>query len=96
MYKVEPIADNDERKLVLKFGLLEEVLDLLRVVEVALSTNTLDLSDLVRAGGRLDVLEVDFGVLAKVDDGSEVIVETYEPVSLRYMRLIAITYLRSS
>jgi hypothetical protein len=76
VHEVEPIADNDEGKLVLKFGLFEEVLDLLRIVVVALSTNTFDLSDLVRAGGCLDILEVDFGVLAKVDDRSEIIVET--------------------
>lgn len=76
MHKVKPIADNDERELILKFGLLEEVLDLLRVVVVALSTNTLHLSDLVRTSGRLDVLEVDFGVLAKVDNRTEVVVET--------------------
>ena len=76
VHEIEPIADNDERKLILKFGLLEEVLDFLRVVEVALSTNTLNLSDLVRAGSRLDVLEVDLGVLTKVDDGAEVVVET--------------------
>lgn len=76
VHKVEPITDNDKRKLVLKFGLLEEVLDLLRVVVVALSANAFDLPDLVRAGGRLDVLEVDFGVLAKVDNGSEIIVKT--------------------
>ena len=76
VHKVKPIADNDKRKLVLKFGLLEEVLDLLRIVVVALPANALDLPDLVRAGGRLDVLEMDFGVLAKVDDGSEIIVKT--------------------
>jgi hypothetical protein len=76
VHEVEPIADNDKGKLVLKFGLLEEVLDLLRIVVVALSTNTFDLSDLVRAGGCLDILEVDFRVLAKVDDRSEIIVET--------------------
>ena len=68
VHKVKPIADDDEWELVLEFGLLEEVLDFLRVVIVALSADALDLSDLVRASGRLDVLEVDFGVLAKVDD----------------------------
>ena len=76
VHKVEPIADNDKRKLVLKFGLLEEVLDLLRIVVVALSANAFDLSDLVRAGGCLNVLEVDLGVLAKVDNRSKIIVET--------------------
>jgi hypothetical protein len=76
MHEIEPVADDDERKLVLKFGFLEEVLDFLRVVVVALSADTFDLSDLVRAGGRLDVLEVDLGVLAKVDNRSKIVVET--------------------
>jgi hypothetical protein len=76
MYEIEPVADDDERKLVLKFGFLEEVLDFLRVVVVALSADTFDLSDLVRAGGRLNVLEVDLGVLAKVDNRSKIVVET--------------------
>ena len=76
VYEIKAIADDDERELVLKFGLLEEVLDFLRIVVVALSANALDLSDLVRAGGRLDVLKVDFRVLAKVDDRAEVVVET--------------------
>ena len=75
VHKIEPVANDDERKLVLKFGLLEEVLHFLRVVVVALSADTFDLSDLVRAGGRLDVLEVDLGVLAKVDNRSKIVVE---------------------
>jgi len=94
--KVEPIADDNKRKLVLEFSLLEEVLDLLRVVVVALSANTFDFSNLVGACGCLNILEVDFGVLAKVDDRSEIIVETCGYVSFRYMRVIAIAYLRSS
>ena len=85
VHKIKPIADDDERELVLEFGLLEEILDFLWVVVVALSANALDLSDLVRASGCLNVLEVDFGVLAKVDDRTEVVVETWEPVSLRSM-----------
>ena len=76
VHKIKAIADDDEGELVLEFGLLKEVLDFLRVVEVALSANALDLSDLVRASCRLDVFEVDFGVLTKVDDGTEVVVET--------------------
>jgi hypothetical protein len=40
--KVEPIADNDERKLVREFRLFEEVLDFLRVIEVTLPANALD------------------------------------------------------
>ena len=77
MHKIEPIADDNERELVLEFGLFEEVLDFLRVVVVALSADALNLSDLVRASGRLNVLEVDFGVLAEVDDGTEVVIETW-------------------
>jgi hypothetical protein len=42
MNKVEPIADNDERKLVRVFRLFKEVLDFLRVVEVTLSANAFD------------------------------------------------------
>ena len=76
MHEVEPIADDDKRKLVLEFGLLEEILDFLRVVVVALSAYALDLSNLVSTCGSLDVLEVDFGILAKVDDRSKVVVET--------------------
>ena len=76
VHEIESIANDDERKLVLKFRLLEEVLDFLWVVVVALPADTFDLSDLVRAGSRLDVLEVDLGVLAKVDDGTEVVVQT--------------------
>jgi hypothetical protein len=74
--EVESVANNDEGQLVRKFGLLEEVLDLLRVVVVAFATNSLHLSDLTSASGSLDILEVDFGVLAEIDDVSKVIVET--------------------
>jgi hypothetical protein len=97
MHEVEPIADNDERKLVLELGLLEEILDLLRVVIVALSTDALHFSDLVGAGGGLNVLEVNLGILAKVYDGSKVVVETWERVSLRRFEGVSIfVYLRSS
>ena len=76
VHEVKPIADNNERKLVLEFGLLEEILDFLRVVVVTLSADALDLSDLVGAGGSLDVLEVDLGILAKVDDRPEIVIKT--------------------
>ena len=75
--KVESVADDDERKLVGKLGLLQEVLDLLRVVVVAFPAYTLDLADLACTSSRLYVLEVDLRVLAEVDDGTEVVVETY-------------------
>ena len=96
VHEVEPIADNDEGKLVLEFGLFEEILDFLRVVIVALSANTLDLTDLISARGCLDVLEVDFGVLAEIDDRTEIVIETCEIVSLRLTGAAGIVYLRSS
>ena len=46
---------------------LEEVLDSLWVVAVALPTDPLYFLDLARLAGRLDVLEVDVWVLAEVD-----------------------------
>lgn len=75
MDKAEPVADDDQRQLILELGLLEEVLDLLGVVVVRLSADPLDLSDLASPRGSLDVLELDFGVGAQVDDGTEVVVE---------------------
>ena len=73
--KVEPIADNDEGKLVREFRLFEEVLDFLRVIEVTLSANTLDFPNLTCASGGLDILEMNLRILAKIDNRPEVIVE---------------------
>jgi hypothetical protein len=75
MNKVEPITDNDEGKLVREFRLFEEVLNFLRVVEVTLLANTLDSANLTSASGGLDILEMNLRILAKVDNGPEVIVE---------------------
>lgn len=77
MDEVEPVTDNDERKLVGKLGLLEEVLNFLGVVRIRLATDTLNLTDLASTGSGLDVLEVDLWILAKVDDRTEVVVETW-------------------
>jgi len=76
MNKVKPIADNDERKLVREFRLLKEVLDFLGIIEVALSANALDFSNLTGTSGGLNIFEVNLWILAEVDDRSEVIVET--------------------
>lgn len=73
---VETVANDDEGELIGELGFLEEVLDLLGVVEVALADDTFDLTNLAGPGGGLDVLEVDFRVFAEVDDGTEVVVET--------------------
>ena len=74
--KVESVANDDQGELVGQFSLLEEILDFLGVVEVAFPANALDFTYLARSSGGLDVLEVDFGVLAKIDDGPEVVIET--------------------
>ena len=80
VHEAEPVANNDERELVGELGFLEEVLDLLRVVEVALATNALDLANLASTGSSLDVLEVYLGVLAEVDDGPKVVVQTWRNI----------------
>ena len=76
MDEVKPVADDDERELIREFGLLEEVLDLLGVVVVALPANALDLADLASACRGLDVLEVHLRVRGKVDNGAEIVIET--------------------
>lgn len=50
---------------------LEEVLDTLGVVAVALSTDPLHLFDLARLASGLDVFEVDFRVLTEVDNRAQ-------------------------
>jgi hypothetical protein len=56
---------------------LEEVLDALWVVAVALPTDPLHLFDLARLAGRLDVLEVHLWVLTEVDNGAQEVEETW-------------------
>jgi hypothetical protein len=63
MHKAESIAEHGKRKLVLEFGLLEEILDFLRFIVVAPSAYTLGLSDSVSTRDSLDVLEMGFGLL---------------------------------
>jgi hypothetical protein len=76
MNEVEPVADNNERKLVRELRLLEEVLNFLGIVKIALSANALNFPNLTSASCGLDILKVDFLVLAEVDDGAKVVVET--------------------
>ena len=61
-----------------KLGLLEEVLDLLWVVVVTLPADTLNLADLASASCCLNVLEVNLRILADVDDGTKVVIKTYD------------------
>jgi len=58
--EVESVANDNERELIGEFGFLEEVLDLLRVVEVRLANDTFDFADLTSSSCGLDVLEVNF------------------------------------
>ena len=62
--EVEAIADDDERELVGELGLLEEVLDALGIVAVALTADTLHLLDLSSLAGSLDTQ--DNNVMIKV------------------------------
>lgn len=55
---------------------LQEILDTLRIITVALSTYTLHFLDLARLASSLDVFEVNFGVLAEVHNGAQEVEET--------------------
>jgi len=55
---------------------LEKVLDALRVVAAALAADALHLLHLPGLARRLDVLEVDLGVLAEVHDGTQEVEQT--------------------
>jgi hypothetical protein len=68
MDEVETIVDNDEWELIGELGFLEEVFDLLQIIEVTLSANAFDLTDLTSASGSLDVLKVNLGILAEVEN----------------------------
>lgn len=68
MHEIETVADDNERQLVCELSLFEEVLDLLGIVIVALATDALDFANLTGTGSSLDVLEVNLGVGAEVDD----------------------------
>lgn len=72
--KVEAIAGDNEWELVGELGFFEEILDLLRIIEVTSPTDTLNLADLTSASGGPDVLEVNFGTPAEVDNRAKIIV----------------------
>lgn len=55
---------------------LEEVLDTLRVVAVALSTDPLHLFDLACLAGSLDVFEVNFRILTEVYNRAQEVEQT--------------------
>lgn len=73
--EAESIADDDERELIGELGFFEEVLDLFGVVVLRLAADAFDFADLTGSRCRLNVFEVDLGVLAEVDDRAEIVVE---------------------
>jgi hypothetical protein len=77
MNEVEPVTNDDKRKLVREFSLLEEILDFFWVIEIALTTNALDFSNLTSASGGLGILEMDLWIFAQVDDRTKVVIETW-------------------
>lgn len=81
MNKIKTIADDDQGKLILQLCLLQEILDLLWIVVVALSTDTFNFTNLAGPSGSLDVLEVDFRIFAEVHNRSEVVVKTFKRIS---------------
>jgi hypothetical protein len=78
VHEVEAIANNDKWELIREFGLLEEILDFLGVVEVALPTDALHFTDLASPGSSLDVFEVNLGILAEVDNRTKIVIEAYQ------------------
>lgn len=74
MHEIKSIANNDEWMLVWEFCLLKEVLDLLRIVVVTFSTDSFDLVNLASASGGLNVLEMNLGIFAEIDNRSEVVI----------------------
>lgn len=71
MNKVKSVTDNNQGQLISQFGLLQEVLDTLWVIAVALTTNSLHFLDLSRFTGSLDVLEMYIWILTEVNNRSQ-------------------------
>lgn len=71
MNKVKSVTDNNQGQLIGQFGLLQEVLDTLCVIAVALTTNSLHFLDLSRFTGCLDVLEMYIWILTEVNNRSQ-------------------------
>jgi hypothetical protein len=66
--KVKTIAHNNH---------FQVVLDTFRTVAIGLATNPFDLFDLVGFAGGLNVFEVNFSVLAEIDDGAKEVEKTF-------------------
>lgn len=70
-----PVADVDQRPRVRQLGVHQKLLGALRRVVVRLARRALDLLDVARLGGGLDVLEVHVRVLRERHVGAQVEVE---------------------
>jgi hypothetical protein len=85
VYEVEAVANDYEGNLIGKFGLLQEVLDLLGIIVIGLPADSLNLTNLTRPCSSLDVLEVNLRVIAQVNDRTKVIIESLQTVSPTHM-----------
>ena len=75
MNKIKPIANDNKGQLVQKFGLLKKVLNLLRIVVIALLADLFNLTDLTSMCSSLNVFEMHFRIFTKVDDRSKIVVK---------------------
>mmetsp|Transcript_25810 Transcript_25810/g.40097 ORF Transcript_25810/g.40097 Transcript_25810/m.40097 type:complete len:1000 (+) Transcript_25810:1485-4484(+) len=75
--KVVTVTDMDERTGIRKLGILKVLLHLLGFVNVGITADTLGLLELSQHTRTLDVLEVHNGILRKVHNRTEVVVETF-------------------
>lgn len=77
MHKVKTVANNDQRKLISQLCLLEEILDSFCIVAIAFTANSLNFFDLTGFASGLNVLEVNFLILAEVDNRAEEVKQTF-------------------
>lgn len=61
---------------------LKEVLDALSVVAIGLATDTFHFLDLSSLASSLDILEVNLGVLAEVDDRAQKVEQTLKALQI--------------
>lgn len=61
---------------------LKEVLHALSIVAVGFTTDSFNFFDLSRLAGSLNVLEVDFRILAEIDDRAQEVEQTFEALKI--------------
>jgi hypothetical protein len=62
MNEIEMVTDDDKGQLIREFSLFEEVLNLLRVIMVALVTDPFNFTNLASASSSLHELEADLRI----------------------------------